>query len=110
MSISYEIYITDEDIAGLPEVNAEVELQAQKFAMKWRSAMSSHSRTGRFVASIRVERANDKDYWVLADVPYAFAVEYGHHGFVPKWDEETGERRMEYIGWVDGIGVLRWLL
>jgi len=83
--------------------------------MKWRIAMIPHTRTGRFSNSIDVERANDKDYWVVANVPYAFAVEYGHHGFVPAGGFVTTGlnsryEHMRYIGWVEGIHVLRRLL
>lgn len=101
-----EIWITDEDIAGLPAVNTEVLAEAKKFAQKWRTAMGAHHNTGDFARSIKVMKANSKDYWVYAAVRYGVWAEYGHAG----WTFSAREGEMVYFGHVEGIHVLRSLL
>lgn len=107
--MSWELYpwVTDEWVAEQGFVNREVYRHAYTFAIRWKMAMNSHSRTGRFRDSISVERAfKGKDYWVVADVEYASWAEYGHQGWV--WDPVVGDLR--WIGYVRGIHVLRSLL
>lgn len=100
------IWLTDEQVAGLPGVNAEVLHQAKLFAQKWRAAMGPHHHTGDFARSIKVMKANDKDYWVYAAVRYGVWAEYGHAG----WTYSYRQNKMVYFGPVRGIHVLRKIL
>lgn len=101
--MSYELYIDDEYVAGMPEVNAAVRDLAVEFRQKWIAAATAggHVRTGRFINSIKIERANDKDYWVSATADYSIPLEFGH--FMVLWGVPTNDR-------VEGIHLLREIL
>lgn len=101
--MAFELYIDDEYVAGMPGVNAAVRKTAEKFRAKWIEAAAAghHVQTGKFISSIKVERANDKDYWVSATADYSVPLEFGH--FKVLWGRDTGER-------VGGINLLRAIL
>ncbi|TDB90912.1 hypothetical protein E1264_03545 [Actinomadura sp. KC216] len=101
--MSYELYIDDEYVAGMPVVNQAVRATAEEFKAKWIAAAvaGGHVDSGNFIGSINVRRANDKDYWVSATAGYSVPLEFGH--FKVLWGRETSER-------VEGIHLLREIL
>jgi len=99
--VAVELYFDDEYIAGMPVVNEAVYRGAVQLRARWIAAAAPHTRTGRFVGSIGIERANDKDYWVYADAPYAIPLEFGHDKVV--FGKDVGGR-------VEGIHLLRKIL
>ena len=101
-----DLWLTDEYVAGMPGVNAGVLSAAKEFKAKWVSAMGAHTQSGDFARSIKVMKANSKDYWVYAAVRYGVWAEYGHEG----WTYSVREGGMVYFGPVRGIHVLRSLL
>lgn len=74
----------DSFIAGLPEVNAEVHRAAEASADRIRAAVPV--RTGELLRSIKVTRANGKDYWVSAETSYVVPTNYGfYHVFAERY-------------------------
>lgn len=67
----------DAFVAGLPEVNHAVKGAANDSAARVKGAIAPHNRTGRLYRSVKVTRANGKDYWVTAETDYVIPTNFG---------------------------------
>ncbi|WP_424216348.1 DUF5403 family protein (plasmid) [Streptomyces sp. BI20] len=80
----------DEEVASMSVVNHAVKREANGTLSRVRSIAAPHSKSGELLASIKMKRANDKDYVVYTTDPNALSKNYGHF-------TEDGSK------WVEGI-------
>jgi hypothetical protein len=67
----------NEVIAGMPAVQARVHAVAIEGEGRIKAAIAPHTKTGRLISSVHVERANRFDYWIHVTAPYAVPLNYG---------------------------------
>jgi hypothetical protein len=72
----------EEIVAGMPGVQARVRVAAYTAEGRIKAAIAPHSKTGHLLRSVKVERANNKDYWVHVTASYAVPL---NSGFTHNW-------------------------